>query len=273
MKYWYVCLCMLIMRAYSQQSVMPLVSRQGTSIATRFIVPKDYVRQVYSNGSFGAYLQQLALKPVGSEVLFFNGVAKPNQDMVAAVLAIDVGKKDLQQCADAIMRLRAEYLYGQKKYADIHFKFTNGFNAEYLKWAEGGRILVKGNVCIWHKTGAKDYSYGSFRKYLDMVFCYAGTLSLSKELKSVAIQNIAVGDVFIKGGSPGHAVIVVDVAIHKNTGKRIFLLAQSYMPAQNIHVLVNETNADLSPWYEAIESGQLYTPEWIFDRTMLKRFE
>lgn len=99
--------------------------------------------------------------------------------------------------------------------------------------------------------------------------------SLSKELPSVPYSSLQPGDVFIKGGSPGHAVIVIDVAVHPATRKKVFLLAQSYMPAQQIHILVNPTSRNLSPWYELTESdaGKLYTPEWTFEKRDLKRFK
>jgi hypothetical protein len=103
---------------------------------------------------------------------------------------------------------------------------------------------------------------------------YAGTLSLSRQLNPISdLNKIEIGDVFIKGGTPGHAVVVVNVATHKTTGKKIFMLAQSYMPAQQIQVLKNVEDPDLSPWYEveAIK-GYLYTPEYTFDRSSLMRF-
>ena len=53
--------------------------------------------------------------------------------------------------------------------------------------------------------------YASFRRYMDVVFAWAGTYSLARELKSAALADIAAGDVFIKGGFPGHAVLVADV--------------------------------------------------------------
>lgn len=104
---------------------------------------------------------------------------------------------------------------------------------------------------------------------------YAGTASLSKELTTFPFLSLQPGDVFIQGGSPGHAVIVADVAIHPKTKKKVFLLAQSYMPAQQIHLLTNPANRDLSPWFELSESvsGKLLTPEWIFAENNLKRFK
>ncbi len=46
------------------------------------------------------------------------------------------------------------------------------------------------------------------------------------------------------------------------------------MPAQQIHILVNPANRNLSPWYELTDtdSGRLYTPEWTFEKKELKRF-
>ena len=110
---------------------------------------------------------------------------------------------------------------------------------------------------------------------MDFIFAYANTSSLYDELEAVReIENIQIGDVLIQKGKPyGHAVILVDVAINKNTGKKIFLLAQSYMPAQEIQILINPVNNKLSPWYEFVENTDvIYTPEWNFNKEDLRRF-
>lgn len=247
----------------------------GQSIESRITPPAGYVREVCDGHSFTAYLRSLPLLPAGSKVLLYNGQAKGNQAAAYAVIDMEIGNRDLQQCADAVIRLRAEYLWAQKRYNEIKFNFTSGFPAEYTKWAEGNRIKVTGNKVQWYAAATPDYSYKTFRKYLDMVFMYAGTASLSKELVSIPYISLAPGDVFIQGGSPGHAVIVVDVAENPNTHKKAYLLAQSYMPAQQIHLLVNPSNRSLSPWYELSPEaeGKLYTPEWVFNESDLKRFK
>lgn len=110
---------------------------------------------------------------------------------------------------------------------------------------------------------------------MDMVFAYSGTLSLNNELESVEIEEMVIGDVFIIGGSPGHAVIVVDMG-ENEIGDKIFILAQSYMPAQETQILINPKDKILSPWYsleDAKNMGKLITPEWSFDLDRLKRFE
>jgi len=63
----------------------------------------------------------------------------------------------------------------------------------------------------------------------------------------------------------------MDVAID-NSGNKLFLLSQSYMPAQETHILVNPLDQDISPWYRANE-GMIRTPEWTFESSDLRRFK
>ena len=190
-----------------------------------------------------------------------------------AVVDMEIGDSDLQQCADAVMRLRGEYLYGIGDYDRIHFNFTNGFRVDYSKWMEGYRVVVDGNRSYWQKKTQPSNTYQDFRKYMDIIFAYAGTLSLENELVLVNFDEMEIGDVLIQGGSPGHAIVVVDMAVNESTGEKLFLLAQSYMPAQEIQILVNTDDSDLSPWYSLnFEGDSIATPEWNFNKWDLKRF-
>lgn len=249
-----------------------IIRNEGSNIVTRFLPPEGCERVKTEKGTFQEYLRTLPLKPAGSKVHYFDGQEK-SADVYDAVVDMDIGTQDLQQCADAVMRLRAEYLYTTKQYDKLHFNLTNGFRADFSKWAEGYRIAVRNNKTAWlKKTGYSD-SYKSFRKYLDFVFVYAGTLSLEKELTPTTKEQMYIGDVFIKGGSPGHCVIVVDMAENKTTGEKLFMLAQSYMPAQDIQILKNKNNKDISPWYSTRFDDYLRTPEWIFPSDSLRRFK
>jgi hypothetical protein len=247
------------------------VNPEGRTIEDRILVPEGFERTSVEPGSFAEYLRNLPLKPHGSRVLYYDGRVK-ERDVHQAVVDMDIGDRDLQQCADAVIRLRAEYLYGTGQYEKIHFNFTNGFNARYIKWMQGSRISVNGNNVSWVDGAGYSDDYESFREYLDMVFAYAGTLSLSKELKRLDACDIGIGDVFIRGGSPGHCAIVVDMARCVETGKKIFLLAQSYMPAQDIHILKNTMDAGIGPWFRADFGDELVTPEWTFKGDQLMRF-
>jgi len=249
-----------------------LINEMGTTVCERILVPEGFERVAAEEGSFGEYLRNLPLKPHGSQVTYYNGDKKP-LDVHVAVLDIDVGSRDLQQCADSVIRLRAEYLYGKGLFDRIHFNFTNGFRADYAKWSQGYRIKVTGNKAEWVKQDSRGTDYASFRKYLDMVFSYAGTLSLSKEMKNIPVEKMQPGDVFLKGASPGHCVIVMDMARDEKTGEMRFIIAQGYMPAQEMHILKNPANAQGNPWYSLNFGDQLVTPEWTFTRDQLFRFE
>lgn len=244
------------------------------SIAERITPPEGYQRIEVKSNSFAHWLRHLPLLEGKPQILDYAGNPIARQHAHAAVIDIDVGKLDLQQCADTVMRLRAEYLYSRKNYNAIHFNFTSGDNCLYTKWANGCRPVVTSRIESWKCRYSKDFSHPPFRKYLNMVFNYAGSASLEGELKAVtSLDQMQIGDVFIQGGHPGHAVIVVDIAKHHQTGKRVFLVAQSYMPAQSVHVLRNFHDEKLDPWY-ALDFEELQLPVWRpFKSSDLKRFE
>ncbi len=256
---------------HTRETTLDLININGKTIEERFLLPSGYERAETDENSFPAYLRKLPLKPHNSQVRLYNGNLKQNQDAHIAVVNLDIGNRDLHQCADAVIRLRAEYLYSIKEYGKIHFNFTNGFRVDYSKWIQGYRVVVEGNRSYWTKSASPSNTRDDLRNYLKLVFTYAGTLSLSKELEEMEYNDISPGDIFIQGGTPGHAVIVIDLAINRATGQKIYMLAQSYMPAQEIHVLRNPENN--GPWYELNPDDiVIETPEWTFYAHDIKRF-
>lgn len=243
---------------------------RAAALSERIPPPSGFIRVPAPPGSFADWLRGLPLKPEGSPVTLFSGALKWRQDAHAAVVDIDVGRRDLQQCADAIMRLRAEWLYGTNRAGDIAFTYTGGGRVSFARWARGERPSADGRS--WSRRANPDASYAALRSYLDQVFAYAGTYSLERELRPVALADIQVGDVFIQGGFPGHAVLVADLAVSPTTGEKRFLLLQSFMPAQDIHVLRNPSDPAGSPWYPAEFTGDLVTPEWRFRTGSLRRW-
>lgn len=248
------------------------INSQGTTITTRFNPPQGFERVEVNENSFGHYLRKIPLKPHGAIVKYHNGYEKDRPDVYAAVVDLPIGTKNLHQCADAVMRLKADYHYSREEWDSIHFNLTNGFNLEYRQWKEGKRLKVDGNKTFWYKDSSPSTDKDSYWKYLETVWSFAGTLSLSKELKPIAIENMQIGDVFIQGGSPGHAVIVIDVAINKTTDQKVFMLAQSYMPAQETQILINPRYSELGVWYSSDFEKTIITPEWNFRLGDLKRF-
>lgn len=243
------------------------------SIYYRILPPEGFKRTEEEVGSFGFWLRFLPLKLGNPPVFLYNGKEKNRQDVHYAVLDIDTGKRDLQQCADALIRLRAEYLWYKGLYNEIHFNFLSGFNSSYEKWRDGFRPVIKGNKVYEEKIENFNGSYKNFKDYLKNVFMYANTTSLSLEMEKVELKDMKIGDVFICRGKRGgicHSVIILDM-VSNNKGEKKFLLAQSYIPAQDIHILKNPVSND--PWYDLNFGEKLVTPEWTFSKEDLKRFK
>lgn len=212
-------------------------------------LPPGYERMPAPASSFAVWLRHVPLKK-SQTVYLYNGMPKRNQSAQFAVLDVPVGDQDLQQCADAVMRLRAEYLFAFRKWDEILFRDNAGRAYCY----SGGQ------------------SRAAFEQYLRRVFGWCGTASLEKQLKPVKqMALLEPGDVLIKGGFPGHAVIVMDAAVNR-AGDKIYILAQSYMPAQDIHILKNPVFSDISPWYKVSDNHVIMTPEWTFYSTQLRRW-
>lgn len=238
-------------------------------LENRFTPPAGFRRVPAEKGSFAEWLRRLPLKPGRPDVLLYNGRAKRNQAAHAAVVDMPIPPKDLHQCADALMRLRAEYLYQKNQTSQIAFHATSGDLLPFSKWQSGQRPRVQGNRITWTQRQAPDASYKSFSQYLEFVYTYSGTISLARDTKPAALEQLQIGDLFLQSGSPGHAVIVVDRA--EKSGTTAFLLAQSYMPAQELHVLRNSEHG--GEWYRSDQPGrELVTPEWTFPLNSLRRF-
>ncbi len=231
-------------------------------IAQAFPPPTGFQRTPAEPGSYGDWLRHLPLAPVGTRVVNHDGRAKPNQAGAAAVVDIDVGRRDLQQCADAVLRLRAEYLRAAGRTRDLSFRFTSGDAYPYSRWLEGQRPRVQGNTVSWTPGAAVADSRGQFRSWLDVIFTYAGTWSMVRDSAPVAaVSELRIGDVLIQGGFPGHALLVVDLA-RSAAGETAVLLAQSYMPAQSIHVVVNPADPGGGAWYRLDDRSAITTPDW-----------
>lgn len=234
--------------------------------------PETYRRLERPDSSFGAWLRSLSFKK-DKQVHLYNGQLKRNQSAQFAVIDMPVGNKDLQQCADAVMRLRAEYFFSRGEMKKIVFRSGDGTVLSFYDWLHGTRYKVSGNRIIPVHTGntSRDQRK-NLEAYLEFVFSYCGTITLQNSLKKVrSVSEVELGDVLIRGGSPGHAMIVVDVAMN-DKGERLFMLAQSYMPAQDIHLVQNPNDAALSPWYKAVTDEEIITPEWTFSPADLRRW-
>lgn len=190
--------------------------------------PLGYTRVEAEEGSYAQYLRSLPLKKRGTKVQLYTGGEARYQFLSTGVIDQEL-LSNSEQCADATMRLRAEYLWSKGRYGDISFRNVNG---KKMKYSGGG-------------------SRKSFEKYMREVYGLCSTFSLYNETEPRAIKNVQPGDILVyptrKGHKYGHALIVVDVA-KNSTGKIAIMCAEGNTPARDKHIVRN-MNPLKNPWF------------------------
>lgn len=227
--------------------------------------PAGFARPVVSKGSYMDFLRKLKLKG-NKTVYYFTGQPKPNQQAAYAVLDIPVRNNSMLQCADAVMFIRATWLFEQKQYEQIAFRATDGTWLNYGEWCKGVRYVLKGQKLLTVRRSAQSVSpeyRSNLDRFLLQVFAYCGTASLSKQMKrKPANSSPELGDVFLQPGHPGHVMLVADLA-RNGKGEIVFILLQGFMPAQDIHLVKSIQTYYLQPW-QRFTGGSFQTPEWNF---------
>src|SRR5215210_182650 len=103
----------------------------------------SYTTATFNKTSWQYFLQHLPLKE--GAVLDYTGNPIADQAKAALIVNYDVGNKNLQQCADALIRLRAEYLFAAQRYQEISFHFTSGHSFAFKAYCNGIRPVINGN--------------------------------------------------------------------------------------------------------------------------------
>jgi hypothetical protein len=249
------------------------INKSGLTIKSRVKIPEGFVRDSFSKGSFQNYIKNYKLKPFGAKVINYDGSLYFNQIGHYGVLEIPVPSNGLQQCADALIRIRSEYLWQSNQKDKIGFNFTSGHYCSWIKYTEGFRPKINGNKVSFYKTAKKDDSKENFYKYLNLIYMYSGTISLYNELPKInSINDLQIGDMLIVGGSPGHVIMIADV-IKNEAGEKRFLLFQGNTPAQSVHLLKNLEDTSMSPWYELQLNSEISIPGYTFANSKFVRFK
>lgn len=207
--------------------VVPLVDH--------FSPPAGFTRVKVADDSFAGWLRTLPVRTDRQTVLAYDGRALIRP--AAAIIALDVGARDRQQCADTAYRLHAEYLWWRGLARKARYHFTSGDVTAYQAWLGGERFKARGRGIQRLKGKRRPNTHATFRRWLDQVFVYAGTRSLPKDTRPIkgALEG---GDVFVLPGGPGHAVVILDIA-EDAQGRRAALIGQGFMPAEDLHVLAS----------------------------------
>lgn len=214
--------------------------KPDASLETRFPTPPGYQRVRVEAGSFAEWLRSLPMAPEGTPVKTFDGKESlaGDDDYLAGVVAIDTGSSDLQQSSDVIVRLHAEYLWSRGERDKISYLSATKLNMPLSRWEKGQRLIANGASVFWAVSGKPaQVDHAEFRKYLDSVFNWSNSTSLSPRSTVVADpKDLVAGDFFLQSGSPNHVAVVLDLA-EKPTGERVALLGQARNPAESIHVV------------------------------------
>ncbi len=292
-----ICILLILSPILNAENIYPWLQNYDAknTIAERIKVPEGYTRVKVKKNSFADWLRHLPLKPKGTFVRYWNGGLKSNQDIHVSVVDMDLIGRDLQQCADAVIRLRVEYLWSVGKADEIQFSYSCSREPiPWKRWKEGWRTKIykingrdafrwvkidsyeqklRLSKLSWPFTSFRDDSRENFKNYLYSIMMYAGTWSLSKDMNEIISSEVKIGDAFVQGALPGfgHAVLILDMAV-SNSGKKIMLLGQSYMPAQDFHMLKNSQH-EFSPWYDVNFGETLNTPQWTFQANNARRFQ
>ena len=143
---------------------------------------------------------------------------------------------------------------------DIAFHATSGDLLPWERYRNGERPYVKSNRIHWRLTQTE----GSWEGWLRSVFIWAGTLSL-QAYDTVEADKPIPGDVLLEGGSPGHVVLILDVA--KQGSHTYILIGEGFMPAQDFHIELGPE----SGWWRWDGDG-LALNHWVFDADSLRRW-
>lgn len=228
------------------------VALAGPPIAEAFPPPEGAIR--VEADAWGTWLQARPLADGDGPVKTWDGrvVGHP-----ARVVELSLIGGHLQECADSLIRLRAEWR--KERNEPVMFHATSGDPMPWERWQKGERPYEHGRGLAW-KPGTK----GGWEAYLSRVYNWAGTISLKAYDTEPATDAPRPGDLLVDPGSPGHTVVLLDVA--KRGSETFVLVGEGFMPAQDFHVEIGPHQG----WW-AWEPGVML-PHWPLPGETHRRF-
>jgi len=224
----------------------------GPPITEAFPPPKGAQRVPADD--FGAWLRKRTVAPADQPVKTYDARVVGHR---ARVIELPVVHGDLQQCADSLIRLRAEWRHERGE--PVVFHATSGDPLPWKRWEAGERPYESGGRIAW-KPGTS----GGWERYLATVFIWAGTRSLAAYDTEAVSGDPKPGDVLVDPGSPGHAVVLLDVA--RSDAGVFVLVGEGYMPAQDFHVELGP-NGGWWRWEDGVD-----LPHWSLPGSAHRRF-
>ena len=230
---------------------------RAESISAAYPPPEGSIRQ--PSDRYGEWLNSLPLKAKSEPIRTYDGrIVHHNGRPIDMPLV----RGDLQQCADSAIRLRATWLRESgAPNTSLNFRATSGDPLPWEKYRSGWKPYVKNERIAWKKT---DPSKQTWDGWLRAVFNWAGTRSLVA-YETYRVKEPRTGDMLVEGGSPGHAVVILDIA--KKGDRTWFLLGEGFMPAQDFHI----EHGPHAGWWEWTSKG-IRLPHWHMKANSLRRW-
>lgn len=233
-----------------------LPNAQAESVKEAYPPPAGAQR--VAPNAFGEWLQARTLRAADTPIRTHDGRIVYHN---GRPLEMGIVRGDLQQCADSVIRLRAEWLREVGRMSDLDFFATSGDPLPWQRYAAGEKPVAIGNKIEWQSTTRNQ----SWDGWLQAVFTWAGTRSLAAyETRPVSAPEP--GDMLVQPGSPGHAVVIFDVA--KADGQTWLLIGEGFMPAQDFHI----EHGPVGGWFAWGPSGTRLN-HWNMDKDSLRRWK
>ncbi|HOS93484.1 MAG TPA: DUF4846 domain-containing protein [Armatimonadota bacterium] len=247
-------------------------TRSYTPIASRIGIPAGFHEVPVEPGSWPEWLRFLPLMPAHSPIRGADGRPLGWPGIPAPPGVVDMDVRRNQECADTILRLRAEYLRWAGHDDRLAFSLAGGGTISWADWRRGMRpVPVGGRVRMVRMAGPSE-SRQSFEAFLDAVFNWCNTDSLSGDGIPATPEDLRIGDFVSRpgAGARGHAMMIVDLAVDAD-GNRRALILQGAMPAQSAHLLRASTG---SAWIPIYPAPCFSVPGWReFTWDLLRRFD
>ena len=217
-----------------------------SSIGSIPLPAKDFHRMVIKQSSFAQWLRELPLKNPGASVLNYRGdIFKTGTDTsVAFVVNLDIKGRRLEQCMDILVRLYTEYLWDVRELRNLILPLPGGYWLKWMEWKEGFRPVFRGVNVKMMNSAKPDSSYKTYKTYLNTVYSESHTQQFYHAYLPVKRTEVQIGDIIIKKGTKGHAIMIVDLAINEQ-GKKIALIGNGDTPACQFFLLNHKAE---SPW-------------------------
>lgn len=228
-----------------------IAAAQAATVSEAFPPPTGFER--LEADAFGQWLGERQLRATDVPVRTHDGREVGHR---ARVIDLPMVPGDLQQCADTAIRLRAEWL--RETGGTITFHATSGDPMPWARWQAGERPVERDGRLAWVPG-----TQGGWESYLAKVFTWAGTRSLA--LDTTAATEPRAGDLLVAPGSPGHAILLLDVA--RKGDETIVLVAEGYMPAQDAHVELGPLDG-WWPWRDGVALDH-----WVLPASGLRRWK